>query len=187
MRPDHLAENRARHGLKLTGALTAGAGLDRRPGLGAVTVAVRAHPGHSDLELAGRAGQHLLERDRHPHGDVPAALGPTAAAAEDRAQVTATEERFEDVPDVAKGPEARLVAAGAQALVAVAVVDRAPLAVAQHLVGLGDLLELLLGGRIVPVDVGMQLAREAAERLLDLVFGRLAADPEDLVVVARHG
>jgi hypothetical protein len=30
----------------------------------------------------------------------------------------------------------------------------------------------------------MQLARQAAKRLLDLVVRRLAADPEDLVVVA---
>ena len=43
---------------------------------------------------------------------------------------------------------------------AVAVVGRAALGVGQDLVGLGRLLELLLGVGVVRVDVGVQLARE---------------------------
>ena len=78
------------------------------------------------------------------------------------------------------------VAAAAQALVAVAVIGRAAVGVGQHLVGLGRLLELLLGLRVVAVDVGVQLAGELAERLLDLGVVGVAGDAEHLVVVAGH-
>ncbi len=69
----------------------------------------------------------------------------------------------------------------------VGVVGAPALGVGEHLVGLDRLLELLLGVGIVVVDVRMQLAREAAERLLDLGLARVPADAEDLVVVARGG
>ena len=67
---------------------------------------------------------------------------------------------------------------------AVAVIDLAALGVGQDLVGLGGLLELLLGVGIVVVDVGMQLARELAKGLLDLGLVGVAADAEHLVAVA---
>ena len=69
---------------------------------------------------------------------------------------------------------------------AVGVVGAAPLGVGEDLVGLGRRLELLLGLGVVVVDVGVQLAGEAAEGRLDLGLGGVAADAEDLVVVARH-
>ena len=62
----------------------------------------------------------------------------------------------------------------AQALVAEGVVGAPPLGVREHLVGLGRLLELLLGLGVVAVDVGVQVAGEAPKRLLDL---RLARPP----------
>ena len=67
---------------------------------------------------------------------------------------------------------------------AVAVVDLAALGVGQDLVGLGGLLELLLGLRVVVVDVGVQLAGELAKGLLDLGLVGVPADAEDLVAVA---
>ena len=60
---------------------------------------------------------------------------------------------------------------------AVAVVRRAALGVGQDLVGLGGLLELLLGLRVVVVDVGVQLAGELAEGLLDLGLVRVRPTP----------
>jgi len=69
---------------------------------------------------------------------------------------------------------------------AVAVVGRAAVGVRQDFVGLGCFLELLLGLRIVRVDVGVQLARELAKGLLDLGLAGRAADAEDLVCVALH-
>ena len=95
------------------------------------------------------------------------------------------EERLEDVRHRAERLEVRRVPAAAQALVAVAVIGRAPLGIGQHLVGLGRLLELVLGLGVVAVDVGVQLARQAAERLLDLGVAGVAGDAEHLVVVAR--
>jgi hypothetical protein len=70
--------------------------------------------------------------------------------------------------------------------VAVLVVDLALVGVREHLVGLGELLEALLGLRVVRVGVRVRLAGEAAEGLLDLGLVGLAADAEDLVVVALH-
>ena len=118
----------------------------------------------------------------------PPWIGPARAraAAERAAETAAAEERLEDVGHRAEALEVRRVAAAAQALVAVAVVGRAPLGVGQDLVGLGGLLELLLGVRVVAVDVGVQLAREPAERLLDLGLAGVARDAEDVVVVAGH-
>ena len=55
---------------------------------------------------------------------------------------------------------------------AVGVVELALLVVAEHLVGLGGLLELLFALGIVAVDVGMQLAGQLAIGLLDLRAGR---------------
>jgi hypothetical protein len=64
-----------------------------------------------------------------------------------------------------------------------AVVELAALVVRQHLVGLDDFAEPLLGvGRVG--DVRMQLACEPAERALDVVGARVARDAEELVVVA---
>jgi len=68
----------------------------------------------------------------------------------------------------------------------VAVVDLALVGVGKDLVGLGGLLELLLGLRVVVVDVGVQLAGELAERLLDLGLVGVAANAEHLVGVALH-
>ena len=68
----------------------------------------------------------------------------------------------------------------------VAVVQRAALRVGQDLVRLRRLLELLLGLGVVLVDVRVQLARELAERPLDLALVRLPRDAEYLVVVALH-
>jgi hypothetical protein len=66
-----------------------------------------------------------------------------------------------------------------------AVVLLALLRVAEHVVGLGDLLEARLGLLVVRVAVGVVLARELAVGLLDLLGGRLFVDPERLVVVGR--
>ena len=105
----------------------------------------------------------------------PPCIGPPRPPPKPNA--AAAEERVEDVGEGAEALEVRRVAAGAQALVAVAVVGRAALGVGEHLVGLGRLLELLLGLGVVGVDVGVQLAREPAEGLLDLGLVGAAATP----------
>ena len=67
------------------------------------------------------------------------------------------------------------------------VVGPPALGIGQNLVRLRCLLELLLRLRVVAVDVGVKLTREAPEGLLDLDVGGAALDPEDLVVVPLHG
>src|SRR6266540_5913791 len=70
----------------------------------------------------------------------------------------------------------------------VAVVELACLRLREHLVGLDHLAEALLRVRSLG-DVGVQSAREAAERLLDLASVRGARHAEELVVVVlgrRH-
>jgi hypothetical protein len=61
-----------------------------------------------------------------------------------------------------------------------------PLAgVGENLVGLGDLLEPLLGLRI-RIDVGMQFPGQPTVGLLDLFGIGVSPDPEDAVVIVRH-
>ena len=116
----------------------------------------------------------------------PPRVGPAAACllAEERL----AEEGAEDVGEVAEVEVGRREPAAAQALAPVAVVGCAALGIGEHLVRLGRLAEALLGvGRLR--DVGMELARELAERPLDVGVGRAAVDAENLVVVAlgrRH-
>ena len=63
-----------------------------------------------------------------------------------------------------------------------AVVSLSLLGVAQHLVGLGDLLEAVLGAGLL-VDVRVVAAGEPPVRLSDLVFAGVPGDLERLVVV----
>ena len=178
-RPHDLAEGRAADAAQDAVAAAALAGDDRRARLGAVAVAALAAVDRLvadvDRGAAGGVGEADVERDR----DVAARWRARCARP--------AEERLEEVGDRAERVEVRRPAAVAQALVAVAVVDLAALGVGEDLVGLGGLLELLLGLRVVRVDVGMQLARELAEGLLDLHLVRVARDAEDLVGISGHG
>jgi hypothetical protein len=63
---------------------------------------------------------------------------------------------------------------------------RALIAIRQHGVRDGELLELLLGNAVARVAIGVPLERELSVRGLDLAVGRLALDEERLVVVARQ-
>ena len=68
--------------------------------------------------------------------------------------------------------------------VAELVVGGALLRVAQRLVGLVQLLELVLGGLVAAVAVGMAVLGEPAERRLDVLLARPPGEPQYLVVVA---
>ena len=119
--------------------------------------------------------------------DVDGRLRIGAGLGAGRACEAAAEERAEQVVQEREVHEALGVEALAcDGLVPVAVVARAAVVVGEHLVGLGDLAEALLGVRRLG-DVRMQLPRQPAEGLLDLAIGCVAADAEQLVVVLlRH-
>ena len=92
------------------------------------------------------------------------------------------EERGEEIGEAAEVERRRREPAALQAGVAVPVVELSGFRLREHLVGLDDLAEALLGVRLVG-NVGMQRAGQPAERLLDLGLPGGALDPEDLVVV----
>ncbi len=138
--------------------------------------------GDADRDPAVR----LCEADLGARDDVAAARRPTAPCllAEERL----AEEGAEDVGEVAEVEVRRRVPTAAEALSPVAVVGRAALRIGEHLVRLGRLAEPLLGVALLR-NVGMELARELAERLLDVGIRGAAVDAENLVVVAlgrRH-
>ena len=138
-------------------------------GLGPVTVAGHAGGGDLDLDGALDAGEGVGELDRNRNADIAAALAAAAVPGEE----IVAEEGGEDVAQVREGEVGWRVAAAAEAGVPVLVVEPAPLGVREHLVRLGDGAEALL--RVgVAVHVGVKLARERAERLLDLGVARAA-------------
>jgi len=69
---------------------------------------------------------------------------------------------------------------------AVAVVRGAFVRIAQHLIGFGDELELLLGRFVAVVAVGVALHGELAVGLLDVGFARVFLDAEDDVEILLH-
>jgi len=69
------------------------------------------------------------------------------------------------------------------------VIDLALLVVAQNVVGLGDLLELLLGFLVTRIHVGVILTRQLAEGLADLLRrgGLLDSECGVIIFVGRRG
>src|SRR5690606_9355546 len=154
-----LAEERALHLLHLAAAVTGVAGLGVGAGGASGPLAVGADDGGVDGQLARRAERRLVEVELHPQGRVPAAprAGPGAAGGPGAE---------EGVHDVAEREPRAAEAAGARTApgrerVRAEVVHLALLRVGEHLVGLGDLLEPVLGLRI-RVDVRVELPREPA-------------------------
>ena len=137
------------------------------PGLAARALTRLAEHRGVDVDVAVRAEHDVAELERHAHEGVLPALAPRTRAAAAPAAGRA-EERLEDVVEAAEA------AGAAERRVAAAhVVARALIGIAQHVVGVRHELEAL--GRVFAgVDVGVQLPRELAVRLLDLVGGGVA-------------
>ena len=154
------------------------------PGAAPLPLQVLAVDRHRERHGARGLPRRLRELDLHLCEDVGAPRSPGAGSPAEAAEELVAEEHREDVRQVAE--VGRVEAAGAQALVAEAVVQVAGLALGEDLVGLCRLPEALLRLRVV-VDVGMELTREPAERGLDRLLVRAARNAEDLVVVAPGG
>ena len=73
--------------------------------------------------------------------------------------------------------------AGSERGMAELVVGRAFFRIAQHLVGLADLLEFFLGGLVVGIFVGMILDGQFAVGLFDLIRRGAFLDAEQFVVI----
>jgi hypothetical protein len=133
------------------------------PGLGPVPGASLAGLQRLDPDLFPDAERRFLEGQSQVHLEVGPAAGsgplPGAAGGERR-----SEERLEDVADVAHEPEH----VGREALSPERVVPAAASGVGQRLVGQVDLLEPLLRLGVSPVDVGVEGASEPTVGLLDV-------------------
>ena len=139
-----------------------------------------------DLDLGGHAAHGVLEAELQVVAEIVAALCAGAAAAAGAAeQIAKAEEVAQDIAEVGKsvGVETGGSRAG-HAGVPVVVVGGALLRIAEHAVGLGRLLEPLLGLLVVRVAVRVKLERHLPVGALQLLLGDVAADSQNLVVIA---
>src|ERR1017187_7581658 len=126
---------------------------------------------HSD-----RSSSTRIVAFRPPPGPAARPAGPRASAEEGIHDVAERETRRETAGASAPGRGERV---GSHVI-------HLPLArVGEHLIGLGDLLEPLLGLRVW-IDIRMQLPGQPPVGLLDLVRTRVVPDAEDGVVIVRH-
>ena len=86
------------------------------------------------------------------------------------------------------GPRLFCVESGSQPCRAELVVELALLRIAEDVVGVGDILEFILGFLVARVDIRMILAREFAVCLANLLLGGASVDSKNLVVIpVGHG
>ena len=171
---DELAEDTAADLLQPPRATAGRAGRDKSARFRAVAVTVRAR--HRDLEryVTRRSARRFDELDLHCCNEI--------GAARDAAEHVVAEERREEIGQAAEVEVARLEAAAAKPGVPVAVVELPRLRLREHLIGLDDFPEPLLRVRCFG-DIGVQLAGERTECLLDVGLAGVARDAEKLVVV----
>lgn len=132
----------------------------------------------------------LLVVDVKLINDIAASLGIVSAAARTSRALRAKPTAERKAPEAAHAPEGvalgtgRAIAAGSGEGVAGlhGVITAALVGVREHGVGLGDLLELLLGVRLL-VDIRVKLASLLLEGLTNLFLGRIMIDAEDRVIV----
>ena len=134
-----------------------------------------------DIDIPLAAEHRLFKREIDPMGDVftgSRLVGRPGAA---------PEEGVENIAETAEGVESveGAITATVDAGVAETVVAGAFLLIAENLICLVDLLELVLGPwRFVPV--GVEFHGFAAEGATNLFVIRSAFDAEGLVVIDRH-
>ena len=169
--PHHLTEDRASDLLHLAGSAAGGARRDRGARLGTASLAALADRDEIQVELELGAERGLVQRD------LGLGLRVRAGSRAPCGERIAAEQRAEQVAEVAEIHElVGVELAAGHAIVAEAVVAAAAVGVGQHLVGLGDLPEALLGvGRLG--HVGVQRARQPPEGALDVGIARVALEP----------
>src|ERR1700730_1322551 len=160
-------------------------------GLGAAAVADLAGHRARHAHRGFGAGIGLFQGDLEIEAQILAAhVGASAATA----RPAGPEHLLEDVAEHRAEIEALALEAAGSARSggalegggSVAVVGRALLRILQDVVGVGDVLELLLGGLIPRIAIRMVLHGEFTERLLEIVGARRSAHSEQLVIVLRH-
>ena len=179
----HLSQQGAGHALDVTDPVALGAG-DR---LGARRAAGAVAGGAGDVgvdgDRPGRPEGDVGELHVHGHEGVLAAAGPGRRSTAGRSPAEEGLEDAAQVSEVGSGEAAAESASASHGVLPAQVVHLALVGVGEDLVGGGDLLELVLVAGAG--DVGVQLAGLLAVGLLDLLGAGVAADAEDLVVVAH--
>ena len=179
----HLTQQGAGHALDVADAVALRAGdwlgagrAARAPTGGAGDVGV-------DRDGAGHPEGDVGELHVHGHEGVLAAPGSGGGSPAGRSP---TEEGLEDAAQVAEvgaGESSAEASPTTHRVLAAQVVHLSLVGVGEDLIGGGDLLELILVAG--PGDIGVQLAGLLAVGPLDLLGAGIAADAEDLVVVAH--
>ena len=166
--------------LDLTAAAAHPAGCGTGPGGRARAAAGVAALEPRDAQLRLHSEGRLLERDPQVVSKIRA-RAPAAAAA-------ATSEAEDVSQNVREVGEDRGVEAGAarSGLVPEAVVALPLVGIREHGVRVGRLLELLFGGAVARVAIGVVADGQLSIRRLDLLQGCRTVEAQDLVVVARH-
>ena len=137
------------------------------------------------LDVGAHAEQRFLERYFQIVAHVFAALRARPPASARAKKVAETEEIAQDVAEI--GELAGIETSARRALqtgVAVAVIGRPLLRVAQDAVRLGGFLEAVLGARIVRVAVRVIFEGQLAVSALDILFPGLPAKTENLVIIS---
>ena len=186
----HIAQRRLAALLDHAAAAAVRADLGGRALGAARAAAVRTLLDAVDADFLLAAEGRLFKADVHARAQTLAALGRVGVRA--RAAKAPAEEAAEDIAEVAEVEPARAVSAatGACAVIRVnarkaeLVVARLLVWVAQNLVRLVDLLELLLGFLVAGVHVGMILACELFVCFFDLFFRSALGNAEHLVIVS---
>lgn len=174
-------------------AVAVGTGLGSAAALGARAVAMGADHVLAELELLGHARGHLLERQAHLQPQVRSTIARGLASATTASEASEAAMAAEDVAkhgedvvhrEAARAAKRTAASEAARGVEAKLVVLLALLRVVEHVVGLGGLLEFLLGRRVARVAVGVILDGELAVGLLDVGLRGVLGEAQYLVVVS---
>ena len=134
-----------------------------------------------------RARCNLFERKTQPHAHIAAlaaylrTAGTCPATEEAGEQVAHAEAPTEDVAEIdIGGTGAGSAGDGAESVVLCTLIR-----IAQHVIGLIELFELVFGVFDL-IHIGMELTRLAAESLLDFLISCVLVDAQNLVKIISH-
>src|SRR5687768_270213 len=189
----HLAEERPLRAAYFPASTARRARRRRCAWFGATTVAAVARLEQSNCDRLFRARRNFRERHLHCELDVGSRARTTAAPASSSAKQIAEAAQSTETAEVAhENVECfreihvmEATRASTQSRFTVAIVHRALVGIAQHVVRLSDGLELLLGFGGAVVAIRVVRHRQLAIRLLDLLVARVARDAEGLVKLSH--
>ena len=176
-----LAEHAALRPPHLPDPIASAAGADFRTGLVPASGAGTARFSAGYFHVAVAAEHRLLEGQRNALADILAGSGLAGPAS------TAAKEGIENVAEPAEGVKAvkRTIAAAIHSCVSEAIIPGAFLLVAQHLIRLVNLFELVLSSRRF-VPVRMKLHCLPAESASDILVVGPSAHTESFVIISGH-